>query len=212
MTNLIEETHTLLNLVRTTQAPDDVRAAASALLAQAAALLQAHAYTGPYAVEQLAPPGDGNIVFDAADLRLTVPYSPLLGRANPLAPPSCCRAVDGVLDGNITFSPVHAGPMGQVHGSIIAGLFDEILALAMLARGEVGYTRTLEVKFLRPTPLGSEIAFSAECGAREENRLRAKAQIMSAGKITATATATFAWVASLDGDFYAKRKQNGAQP
>jgi acyl-coenzyme A thioesterase PaaI-like protein len=205
MSDLIEDTHCLLNLVRVTQAPEDVREAASALIAQAAALLQPHAYPGPYAVEQLAPPGDGHIVFDASDLRQTVPYSPLLGHQNPTAPASHCRAVDGALVGDIAFSPVHAGPMGQVHGSVIAGLFDEILALSMLASGEVGYTRTLEVKYLRPTPLGTRIDFSAECGAREDKTLHAQAQISAGGKVTATATATFAWVASMDQNFYAAR-------
>lgn len=211
-TDLVSELHALLNVVRTTKAPADVQALAAARVIELTAQLQPHAHPGPYAVEQLAPPGDGRIVFDAADVAGTVPYSPLLGRRNPTAPPSRCWAEDGVLQGTITFSPVHAGPMGQVHGAVIAGLFDEILALSMLARGNVGYTRSLEVRFARPTPLGRELEFRAECAARDGDVLRASAELTSGGRVTASATATFTWVARLDDDFYATRQKAQAQP
>lgn len=190
---LVAHTHHLPNLVRTTQAPDSIRVDAIALLSRAASLLAAHAHAGPYAVEQLAPPGDGRITLAPADRTRTAPYSPLLGRRSPTAPPSSCQAIDGVVHGRIRFSPTHAGPMGPVHGACIAALFDEILALSVLAKGEVGYTRSLEVSFARPTPLDAELEFSAECTGREGNHPFSRAQLTHAGKITASAVVTFAW-------------------
>ena len=69
----------LANAARASNAPEEVTEQVRALSEQARALLDKHIWPGPYAVEQLAPPGDGMLVWEPGDLRKTVPYSPISG-------------------------------------------------------------------------------------------------------------------------------------
>ena len=183
-------THQLLNHVR--NAEIDVRLAGdvAALLALARAKLAPHVWGGPYAVEQLRAPDEG-FRFRADPLAETIPFGPLLGPRNPIAPPSRIWLEGPVVAGVIRFSPVHAGPMGLVHGGALSGLLDEILALAVLAKGFVGFTRSLDVQFFAPAPLGEEIALRAECAGRAGSELLARAELRFGGKLLASGAGIF---------------------
>lgn len=80
-------------------------------------------------------------------------WSPLLGLANPVAPPIRVAVEgDGVV-GRVRFGIAYEGPPGCVHGGYIAAAFDEVLGLAQSLSGRVGMTGTLDVRYRRPTPL-----------------------------------------------------------
>lgn len=54
-------------------------------------------------------------------------HSPMLGRANPLAPPIELRVVDDhTMEGTATFGAAYEGPPGCVHGGYVAAAFDEV--------------------------------------------------------------------------------------
>ena len=119
---MIDEVSRLANAARASNAPQEVAERVRALSAQARALLDGHTWPGPYAVEQLAPPGDGMLVWEPGDLRKTIPYSPILGELNPIAGEAKLWADGTAVRGTLTARPIHAGPIGTVHGGIVAAI------------------------------------------------------------------------------------------
>jgi hypothetical protein len=81
--------------------------------------------------------------------------SGISGRANPLAPPMQWHPDGDILRGWATYSPAY------VHGGFVAAAFDDLMGMAQMASGSAGYTGTLTVKMLRPTPLGKRIDYEA---------------------------------------------------
>jgi len=61
--------------------------------------------------------------------------------------------------GLVRFRVPYEGPPGCAHGGIIAATFDQLFNVANLMRGVAGPTRKLEVRYLKPTPLGIELRF-----------------------------------------------------
>ena len=126
---MIAEVSRLANAARASNAPQEVAERVRELSAQARALLDGHTWPGPYAVEQLAPPGDGMLVWEPGDLRKTIPYSPILGELNPIAGEAKLWADGTAARGTITAHPIHAGPIGTVHGGVVAAILDELSTL-----------------------------------------------------------------------------------
>ncbi|HEY3141166.1 MAG TPA: PaaI family thioesterase [Acidimicrobiales bacterium] len=88
-------------------------------------------------------------------------HSPMLGRANPLAPPLMLWAEDEVMHGLATFDAAYEGPPGCVHGGYIAAAFDEVLGSTQSLAGQPGMTGRLTVNYRSPTPLRTELRFTA---------------------------------------------------
>lgn len=85
--------------------------------------------------------------------------SPIMGRANPLAPP-LTLAVDheaGKVVGQVNFGPAYEGPPGHVHGGYVAAIFDELLGLTQSLGGTPGMTGRLTIHYRQPTPLRTDL-------------------------------------------------------
>jgi acyl-coenzyme A thioesterase PaaI-like protein len=184
---LADEINRLASAVRTSDAPPDVATQVRTLAVQARGLLEPHSWAGPYAVEQLAPPGDGTLTWLPGDLGATIPYSPILGHSNPTAGRARLWIEDDAVCGTVTTCPIHAGPIGTVHGGVVAALLDELANLAVLACGHVGYTKTLTVDYRRPTPLGVELQLWAHCAGRTGDVFLTTAEVRHQGRVTASA-------------------------
>lgn len=134
---------------------DDLGAAADAL-EQVADDLARHAQPGQSIFEgfgEASTSGDPHAFFD---------HSPLLGLANPIAPPIRMRGVDErTMEGEATFGPAYEGPPGCVHGGFIAAAFDEVLGAVQSLAGQPGMTGTLTVRYRSPTPLHERLRFTA---------------------------------------------------
>jgi acyl-coenzyme A thioesterase PaaI-like protein len=87
--------------------------------------------------------------------------SGISGRSNPLAAPVQWDLQPERAVGSATYSPVYEGPAGHVHGGFVAAAFDDLMGSAQTLSGIAGYTGTLTVKMLRPTPLGKRIDYEA---------------------------------------------------
>jgi len=127
------------------------------------------------------------LVWDPCDLRKTIPYSPILGELNPIAGEAKLWAEGAAVRGTITARPIHAGPIGTVHGGIVAAILDELSSLAVLAYGVVGYTQTLTVSYRRPTPLGAELELWAQTSGPTGDVVLTSAEIRHGGRVTASA-------------------------
>jgi acyl-coenzyme A thioesterase PaaI-like protein len=87
-------------------------------------------------------------------------HSPMLGRANPLAPPIELWAEGDVMHGRATFGAAYEGPPGSVHGGYVAAAFDEVLGSTQSLAGRPGMTARLTVNYRSPTPLHTELLFT----------------------------------------------------
>lgn len=87
-------------------------------------------------------------------------HSPMLGRANPLAPPITLWGDGDVMRGRATFGAAYEGPPGCVHGGYVAAAFDEVLGSAQSLGGRPGMTARLTVNYRSPTPLHEELRFA----------------------------------------------------
>lgn len=90
-----------------------------------------------------------------------MPYSPVSGQFNPIAPPLTFRSDGDRLCGEVTLGDVYEGPPNAVHGAVIAALYDQLLAFANVGSGSAGPTAWLKVNYLKPTPLNTALTFSA---------------------------------------------------
>jgi acyl-coenzyme A thioesterase PaaI-like protein len=83
--------------------------------------------------------------------------SPMLGIANPLAPPIRLWEEEDGMHGIATFGAAYEGPPGCVHGGYVAAAFDELLGATQSLGGRPGMTGRLAVDYRSPTPLNAEL-------------------------------------------------------
>ncbi len=89
-------------------------------------------------------------------------HSPVLGLANPTAPPLSLRLEGNKVLGEATFGGAYEGPPGCVHGGWIAATFDELLGMTQSLSGSAGMTGCLTVNYRLPTPLRVPIRWEGE--------------------------------------------------
>jgi acyl-coenzyme A thioesterase PaaI-like protein len=124
------------------------------------------------------------------------PGSPMIGFANPVAPPAEIWTVEGddgrrEIRGRVTFGYAYEGPPTCVHGGIIAALFDELMGAANLITENAGMTGTLTVRYRKPTPLLAPLDLVARFMRREGRKIFTWAGIYYAGELTAEADGLF---------------------
>jgi hypothetical protein len=124
------------------------------------------------------------------------PTSPVIGYASPLSPPVQIWAADGPdgaqeLHGRAWLDYQYEGPPTCVHGGVITQLFDEMLGSVNILNGQGGFTGTLTIRFLRPTPLRTDLDLVARPGGREGRKIFASGTISHAGEVTAEAEGVF---------------------
>jgi hypothetical protein len=119
------------------------------------------------------------------------PTSPVIGLANPIAPPVEVEAVEGGLDGRVYFDLAYEGPPGCVHGGVIALVFDELLGAANIAANAPGMTGTLTIRYRKPTPIQTEIRLVSRFESREGRKIRTTGAMYNGDELTAEAEGIF---------------------
>ena len=119
------------------------------------------------------------------------PTSPVIGFANPVAPPVVVEAVDGELRGTATFDYQYEGPPTCVHGGVIAMVFDEMLGAANIMAGSPGMTGTLTIKYRKPTPLRTPIRLESRFIERDGRKIRTYGAMYNGDTLTAEAEGLF---------------------
>jgi acyl-coenzyme A thioesterase PaaI-like protein len=119
------------------------------------------------------------------------PTSPVIGYANPLAPPVVVEAVNGELHGTALFDYQYEGPPTCVHGGVIAMVFDEMLGAANILSGNPGMTGTLTIRYRKPTPLLTPLRLEARFVRREGRKIYTTGTIHHGDVLTAEAEGIF---------------------
>jgi acyl-coenzyme A thioesterase PaaI-like protein len=161
---------------------DGAIAAATSALADVADSLEASAGPGRRPRAQPDPVGDAQDFF---------PTSPVIGFANPVAPPVVVEAVNGELLGSASFDNQYEGPPSCVHGGVIAMVFDEMLGAANILSGNPGMTGTLTIRYRTPTPLHTPLRLEARFDRREGRKIFTTGAIYNGDVLTAEAEGIF---------------------
>lgn len=102
------------------------------------------------------------------------------GKANPIGLHlEFLLAEDGSVVCKAAIPDTYEGPVGYVHGGIIATLLDETMSKAIRARGYTAMTRHMEVDYLRPVPSGAAIRLEGHITHNEGRKHWAQARILS---------------------------------
>jgi acyl-coenzyme A thioesterase PaaI-like protein len=123
--------------------------------------------------------------------------SPISGESNPLAAPLRLWVDGEITRGRATYGAAYEGPPGLVHGGVVVGAFDELLAVAQAASGTAGFTGTLSIRLRRPTPLFRSIDYEGGVDRVEGRKIHAWGRSTCDGEVTAEADGIF--IKSADG-------------
>ncbi|HSG61014.1 MAG TPA: PaaI family thioesterase [Pseudomonadales bacterium] len=89
------------------------------------------------------------------------PYAPFGGSHNPITPMLHYHVEGDTVIAEGTFDLTHEGPIGCLHGGMIAGIYDCVLAAAMVLNQCGGPTAQLNIRYISPTPLHQPLRFSS---------------------------------------------------
>jgi len=119
-------------------------------------------------------------------------HSPMLGAANPIAPPIVLRTVDDrTMEGDVTFGPAYEGPPGNVHGGFVAAAFDEVLGAVQSLSGQPGMTGTLTVRYRSPTPLHEPLRFTGRFDGIDGRKVLTSGTVHVGDRLCAESEAVF---------------------
>lgn len=118
-------------------------------------------------------------------------FSPVVGGANPLAPPIDLRVEGDVVKGSGTFGAAYEGPPGCVHGGVISATFDELLGMAQSVTGRPAMTGTLTVRYRSLTPLHTELRLIGQVDEVDGRKVRTSGRMYAGDRLTAEAEAVF---------------------
>lgn len=170
--------------VASSQAPEADCEQALALLQQAKQQLSGHDHRrGLFA--NTVPQSSERYVQMAQEL------NPLYGLSNALSPPLEMWHEDGEAVGRVYFDWPYEGPPGCVHGGFVAAALDQFLGFAQTLVGKSGMTGKLELRYLKPTPICSELTLRAKVTAEQGRVTHTEGTIHSGDVITARAKAMF---------------------
>jgi acyl-coenzyme A thioesterase PaaI-like protein len=173
----------LIGVGVTALAPADTLAEAAAQIRRVAGALRSHVPDGPTA----RYPRLGS-VSGPADV---MPFDPVMGPLNPLAPPLAFTVGEAGVTASVAFTTPYEGPPGCVHGGVIAACFDQVLNVANLLAGVPGPTVSLEVRYLKPTPLGTALLFVASPPVVDGRQVRTTGVLRAGETVVAEASGVF---------------------
>ncbi|MEH6567909.1 MAG: hotdog fold domain-containing protein [Halioglobus sp.] len=113
------------------------------------------------------------------------------GWSNPLSPGLNIWIEGNKAYGRVNCGYAYEGPPGHIHGGHVAAIFDQFLGMAQLAGKKPGMTGTLTMRYLKPTPLNTDLDLEAEVEILEGRKTRVKGKIINKGCVTATCEGLF---------------------
>jgi len=180
--------------LRKTQAPAELLREVEEQVEALHRRLAPYGHPGPYMQGSLGM-GEGNMITHSDEPSVFFPYSPVVGPANPIAPPVEFVRQGEELVAEHVFDAPWCGPPASVHGGVVALVFDELLGCAVVLGGIGGFTGTLTVRYCALTPIGEPIRMRAWVDRREGRKTWAKGTMHHGETLCAEAEGIFITVA-----------------
>lgn len=116
---------------------------------------------------------------------------PVNGQANAVAPPLRVWIEGDRVYGSVTMGWQYEGPPASVHGGFVAALFDQLLGVGQLLAEKPGFTGTLSIRYLRPTPLNTELRLEGWVDRVEGRKNYLVGEMWAGETLTATSEGLF---------------------
>jgi hypothetical protein len=181
----------LIEALRVSSAPPEVLSGVEAHIGQALALLQGHVRPGPHSQSSLTSHPEYQVANPGFDPQGLMPFSPIIGRRNPVSPRFEFHPVGNRLEGRGVFPVCYVGAPQTAHGGLVAAVLDELMGLVNYHNGEGAFTGTMTVRYHRPTPIERELTLSAEMLESDGRKVHSRAEIRCDGELTASAEGLF---------------------
>jgi len=117
--------------------------------------------------------------------------SGIAGLSNPLSAPLHIWVEGDRVLGWASYPQQYEGPPGCVHGGFVAAAFDDLLGATQTLSGMAGFTGTLTVRMVRPTPLNRRIDYEGGVGSVEGRKIFTWGRATHAGEEVARAEGLF---------------------
>ncbi|MBT4522412.1 MAG: PaaI family thioesterase [Halieaceae bacterium] len=113
------------------------------------------------------------------------------GWSNPLAPKLNMWIEGKTAYGTVNCGWAYEGPPGCLHGGYIAAIFDQFLGMAQIAGKNPGMTGSLTTRYLKPTPLNTDLELTADIVSVNGRKTIVKGEIRAGATVTATCEGLF---------------------
>lgn len=117
--------------------------------------------------------------------------SPYIGQSNPIAAPMFMHVDGSTLRGSAVYRPAYQGGIGDMHGGVVLGAFDDLLGCAQMLGPVSGRTGTLTVRFRSPSPIGKRIDYEARLDRYEGRKAFCTGEAWCDGVLLAEAEGIF---------------------
>jgi len=147
---------------------------------------------GPVDGGDASTDGRGRVAtLNADNMQEAMAFDVVIGSCNPVALPVAIEFDGPRAIGHATYSETFEGAPGWVHGAVLAGAFDVVLTAANVIAGAAGPTRSLTLRYLRPTTINRPLVYEAEVTAVDGRRIRSRGRIVQDGVVTVEAEGEF---------------------
>jgi acyl-coenzyme A thioesterase PaaI-like protein len=140
---------------------------------------------------QLLPVLPGGPTDAGGDDARLLERSGITGLSNPLSAPLHVWSDGDRIRGRATYAQQYEGPPGCVHGGFVAAAFDDLLGAAQTLSGRAGFTGTLTIRMVKPTPLNRQIDYEGGVRRVEGRKIFAWGTSLHAGAVLAEAEGVF---------------------
>jgi hypothetical protein len=117
--------------------------------------------------------------------------SGIAGLSNPLSPPLHIWVEGDRVLGWASYPQQYEGPPGCVHGGFVAAAFDDLLGATQTLSGRAGFTGTLTVRMVKPTPLHRRIDYEGGVDSVEGRKIFTWGRATHGGEEVARAEGLF---------------------
>ena len=187
---LVERTRELIDAVVLTDVPAEARAAAAARIADVTRELNAQ-QRQEHLLLVRHPDGRIESLTQAGSGRLNPQSPPLEWIHRPTEPAPGTEPVAVEVTARCTFGARHGGSPGRVHGSVLAGVLDEVTGIAIRAAGAGGMTVALDVSLRGAVPIGTSADIAARYTGGEGRKSYATGEVTVDGAVVATASVIY---------------------
>ncbi len=122
--------------------------------------------------------------------------NPIIGHANPIAPPVNMWIDGDMVRATCTLDWAYEGPPGCLHGGLVAAVFDQVLGFTQVLTKQPGVTGTLTTRFIKPTPLGTELRMEARVDRVEGRKNFISGEMFAGDRLTASCEGLFLHIPS----------------
>lgn len=123
-------------------------------------------------------------------------YEIFTGLSTPMSPPMQLWLDGDVVRGKANLGLPFQGPPGRVHGGVIAAMLDVLMAKTQDLTRTMGVTGTLNIRYIRATPLKTDITMEARVLRTDGRKLFCEGRFFVNGEQTVHADGI--WIAMRD--------------